>query len=69
MPTTRDYYGKQSEGLTKLITVIGTVIGTIMAIGAVFGALNTMYATVAGARAKSPRCARSASAACRWWSR
>jgi putative ABC transport system permease protein len=46
--TTRHYYNKQSEGLTKLITILGTVIGTIMAIGAVFGALNTMYAAVAG---------------------
>lgn len=46
--TTRDYYLKQSEGLTRLITVLGTVIGGIMAIGAVFGALNTMYAAVAG---------------------
>ena len=46
--TTRDYYTKQSTGLTTLIKVLGTVIGTIMAIGAVFGALNTMYAAVAG---------------------
>lgn len=46
--TTRDYYAKQSEGLTRLIKILGTVIGTIMAIGAVFGALNTMYAAVAG---------------------
>ena len=46
--TTRNYYSKQSEGLTRLINILGTVIGTIMAIGAVFGALNTMYAAVAG---------------------
>ena len=46
--TTRDYYSKQSAGLAKLIKILGTVIGTIMAIGAVFGALNTMYAAVAG---------------------
>src|SRR5690606_4050790 len=45
--TTRDYYNKQSEGLTKVIEVLGTVVGAIMAIGAVFGALNTMYAAVA----------------------
>ncbi len=45
--TTHDYYAKQSEGLTKLIRILGTVIGAIMAIGAVFGALNTMYAAVA----------------------
>ncbi|RZA21899.1 MAG: ABC transporter permease [Lysobacteraceae bacterium] len=46
--TTRNYYGKQSEQLTKLIKILGTVIGAIMAIGAVFGALNSMYAAVAG---------------------
>ena len=46
--TTQDYYSKQSEGLDKLISILGTVIGTIMAIGAVFGALNTMYAAGAG---------------------
>ncbi|MBK8285339.1 MAG: ABC transporter permease [Ahniella sp.] len=46
--TTRNYYVKQSEGLSNLISVLGTVIGGIMAIGAVFGALNTMYAAVAG---------------------
>ncbi len=46
--TTRDYYSRQSEGLNKLIKILGTVIGAIMAVGAVFGALNTMYAAVAG---------------------
>jgi len=46
--TTHDYYAKQSEGLTKVIKGLGLVIGVIMAIGAVFGALNTMYAAVAG---------------------
>lgn len=46
--STRDYYAKQSGQLTKLISILGTAIGAIMAIGAVFGALNTMYAAVAG---------------------
>src|SRR5690606_28452644 len=46
--TTRAYYAKQSGQLSKLISILGTVIGAIMAIGAVFGALNTMYAAVAG---------------------
>ncbi|MEG0145971.1 MAG: ABC transporter permease, partial [Clostridia bacterium] len=45
--TTSAYYRKQSGGLSKLISILGTVIGTIMAVGAVFGALNTMYAAVA----------------------
>lgn len=46
--TTRDYYSKQSEQLSKLIRILGIVIGSIMAVGAVFGALNTMFAAVAG---------------------
>lgn len=45
--TTRHYYNKQSEGLSKLIEILGVVVGSIMAVGAVFGALNTMYAAVA----------------------
>lgn len=45
--TTLNYFSKQSEGTSKAITVIGMVVGTIMAIGAVFGALNTMFAAVA----------------------
>lgn len=45
--TTRAYYSKQSERLTKVIRSIGTGVAVIMALGAVFGALNTMYAAVA----------------------
>lgn len=45
--TTADYFAKQSETMTTVIRVIGIVVGSIMAIGAVFGALNTMFATVA----------------------
>ncbi|HXS73529.1 MAG TPA: ABC transporter permease [Rhodanobacteraceae bacterium] len=45
--TTREYFSKQSEGVSKVIRVVGITIGVIMAIGAVFGALNTMYAAVA----------------------
>lgn len=44
---TRDYYAAQSQDLTRLIRVLGTTVAVIMAIGAVFGALNTMYAAVA----------------------
>ena len=46
--TTKGYYAKQSGQLNQLLTILGTVIGAIMAVGAVFGALNTMYAAVAG---------------------
>ena len=42
-----DYYAKQSTTMTKLITVLGGLVALIMAIGAVFGALNTMYSAVA----------------------
>lgn len=42
-----DYYSKQSTALTTLITILGTFVASIMAIGAVFGALNTMYSAVA----------------------
>lgn len=42
-----DYYEKQSRAVTTLITVLGTLVAMIMGIGAVFGALNTMYSAVA----------------------
>jgi len=41
-----DYYAKQSTTMTRLITVLGGLVAIIMAIGAVFGALNTMYSAV-----------------------
>jgi putative ABC transport system permease protein len=42
-----DYYAKQSQALTTLITVLGTIVALVMGIGAVFAALNTMYSAVA----------------------
>jgi len=42
-----DYYAKQSQTMTRLITVLGGLVAAVMAIGAVFGALNTMYSAVA----------------------
>jgi putative ABC transport system permease protein len=42
-----DYYAKQSTVMTQLITVLGGLVAAIMAIGAIFGALNTMYSAVA----------------------
>ncbi len=42
-----DYYAKQSTRMTQLITILGGFVALIMAIGAVFGALNTMYSAVA----------------------
>jgi len=42
-----DYYAKQSSAMTRLITILGGLVAAVMAIGAVFGALNTMYSAVA----------------------
>lgn len=41
-----DYYSEQSTAVTSLITGLGTLIAGLMGIGAVFGALNTMYSAV-----------------------
>ncbi len=41
-----DYYASRSVALEKFITILGYSVSVIMAIGAVFGALNTMYAAV-----------------------
>jgi putative ABC transport system permease protein len=42
-----EYYAEQSETITRLVTTLGFLIAFLMAIGAVFGALNTMYSAVA----------------------
>ncbi|HEY6643891.1 ABC transporter permease [Povalibacter sp.] len=42
----RDYYRQQSRTIGRVISVIAYVVGGIMAIGAIFGALNTMYSAV-----------------------
>jgi putative ABC transport system permease protein len=43
----RDYYAQQSEGITSLIRTVGMAIAALMAIGAIFGAVLTMYTAVA----------------------
>jgi putative ABC transport system permease protein len=45
------YYERQSQMVSTLIRVLGFLVAFVMAIGAVFGALNTMYSAVA-ARAR-----------------
>ena len=42
-----DYYASRSEQLHLLIRILGYTVAVIMAIGAVFGALNVMYSSVA----------------------
>ena len=46
-----DYYARQSQMVSTLIRVLGFLVAFVMGIGAVFGALNTMYSAVA-ARAR-----------------
>lgn len=41
-----EYYASRSQALNTLVNVLGYTVAIIMAIGAVFGALNTMYAAV-----------------------
>jgi putative ABC transport system permease protein len=41
-----EYYAAQSKELTHLINIVGNTVAIIMAIGAMFGALNTMYSAV-----------------------
>ncbi len=42
------FYAEQSQGVTMLVTVLGGFITVIMAVGALFGAVNTMFAAVNG---------------------
>ena len=42
-----DYYAAQSQAMTRLIRTIGFGIAALMGIGAVFGAILTMYTAVA----------------------
>ena len=42
-----EFYANQTEGATQVIRVFGLAVAVIMSIGAIFAALNTMYAAVA----------------------
>jgi putative ABC transport system permease protein len=42
----REYYSSQSQGLVQFIKLIGYPLTILMAIGAIFGALNSMYSSV-----------------------
>jgi ABC-type antimicrobial peptide transport system permease subunit len=41
-----EYYAAQSDQIAQLIRVLGMFLVIVMAVGAIFGALNTMYAAV-----------------------
>src|ERR1043166_764615 len=42
-----EYYGSQTEVLQTIIKTIGGIIAILMGVGAVFGAVITMYTAVA----------------------
>jgi putative ABC transport system permease protein len=42
----RDYYSRQSKTVSSLLSILVYVVGGIMGVGAIFGALNTMYSAV-----------------------
>ena len=42
-----DFYSQRSEDAGKLVEIVATTVAAIMAVGALFGALNVMYSTVA----------------------
>ena len=42
-----EFYSQQSQLLGRILTILALMITSIMAIGAIFGAINTMYAAVA----------------------
>ena len=42
----RQFYSDQAEGLTQFIKLIGYPLTILMSIGAIFGALNSMYSSV-----------------------
>ncbi len=43
----KQFYAAQSQVMVKLVTTVGTFIAVLMGIGAIFGAVNTMYSAVA----------------------
>lgn len=42
----REFYSAQSEAMTTFIEAVGYPVTILMAIGAIFGALNTMYSSI-----------------------
>ncbi|HEY1771737.1 MAG TPA: FtsX-like permease family protein [Gammaproteobacteria bacterium] len=47
-----DFYAEQSEAMNAFITYAGAFIALLMAIGAIFGAVNTMYNSVSSRAAE-----------------
>jgi ABC-type lipoprotein release transport system permease subunit len=47
-----DFYTEQSQLLGRILEILALMITSIMAVGAIFGAINTMYAAVAARRSE-----------------
>ncbi|HEX9895139.1 MAG TPA: ABC transporter permease [Gemmatimonadales bacterium] len=47
-----DFYAQQSQLLGRILEILALLITSIMAIGAVFGAVNTMYAAIGARRSE-----------------
>lgn len=45
--TTRQFYNRQAEKFVRMMRIVGGAIGVIMALGAIFGALNATYSSIA----------------------
>jgi putative ABC transport system permease protein len=44
--TEKDFGTQESDQISSILSIVAYVVGGIMAVGAIFGALNTMYSTV-----------------------
>lgn len=42
----KEYFAQQSQSVSNLLSIIAYVVGGIMGVGAIFGALNSMYSAV-----------------------
>jgi putative ABC transport system permease protein len=47
LTTERTYYDRQAGGTATALIVLAVFVGVVMGVGAVFGAMNTMYGLVA----------------------
>lgn len=42
----REYYSQQSRTISRIISSVGYLVAVLMGLGAIFGALNTMYSAI-----------------------
>lgn len=46
LSTEKDFGTQESDQISRILSIVAYVVGGIMAVGAIFGALNTMYSAV-----------------------